>query len=115
MQGQLPEWPNKIPMLTNMTQVWDVLRGDRVGNLNGHENRVSCLGVSNDGMSLCTGSWDSFVSVMQQNIDMTCGLTYLRLESSKFGLGRRPIICHASALECLYKMLCSCAIAMREE
>lgn len=43
-------------------QVWDVLRGDRVGNLNGHENRVSCLGVSNDGMSLCTGSWDSTVS-----------------------------------------------------
>ena len=42
-------------------QVWDVLRGDRVGNLNGHENRVSCLGVSNDGMSLCTGSWDSTV------------------------------------------------------
>lgn len=44
-------------------QVWDVLRGDRVGNLNGHENRVSCLGVSNDGMSLCTGSWDSTVSL----------------------------------------------------
>ncbi len=45
-----------------LLQVWDVLRGDRVGNLNGHENRVSCLGVSNDGMSLCTGSWDSTVS-----------------------------------------------------
>ena len=28
----------------------------------GHENRVSCLGVSNDGISLCTGSWDAFVS-----------------------------------------------------
>ena len=27
----------------------------------GHENRVSCLGVSNDGISLCTGSWDSLV------------------------------------------------------
>ena len=40
-----------------------MLRGDRVGNLNGHENRVSCLGVSNDGMSLCTGSWDSTVSL----------------------------------------------------
>lgn len=44
-------------------KVWDVLRGDRVGNLNGHENRVSCLGVSNDGMSLCTGSWDSTLKV----------------------------------------------------
>ena len=42
-------------------QVWDVLRGERVGSLNGHENRVSCLGVSNDGISLCTGSWDSLV------------------------------------------------------
>ncbi|MCJ1268898.1 guanine nucleotide-binding protein subunit beta 1 [Lobaria immixta] len=44
-------------------KVWDVLRGDRVGSLNGHENRVSCLGVSNDGMSLCTGSWDSYLRV----------------------------------------------------
>ena len=43
-------------------KVWDVLRGERVGTLSGHENRVSCLGVSNDGISLCTGSWDSTVS-----------------------------------------------------
>lgn len=42
-------------------QVWDVLRGERVGVLSGHDNRVSCLGVSNDGISLCTGSWDSLV------------------------------------------------------
>jgi hypothetical protein len=33
-----------------------------VGTLQGHENRVSCLGVSNDAMSLCTGSWDAVVS-----------------------------------------------------
>ena len=44
-------------------QVWDTLRGEKVGSLNGHENRVSCLGVSNDGISLCTGSWDSLVSL----------------------------------------------------
>lgn len=37
-------------------------RGEKVGSLVGHENRVSCLGVSNDGISLCTGSWDAFVS-----------------------------------------------------
>ncbi|RMZ24390.1 hypothetical protein D0859_11554 [Hortaea werneckii] len=43
-------------------KVWDVLRGERVGTLQGHDNRVSCLGVSNDAMSLCTGSWDSMVS-----------------------------------------------------
>lgn len=42
-------------------QVWDVTRGEKVGSLVGHENRVSCLGVSNDGISLCTGSWDSTV------------------------------------------------------
>ena len=46
-----------------MFQVWDTLRGEKVGSLNGHENRVSCLGVSNDGISLCTGSWDSLVSL----------------------------------------------------
>lgn len=45
-------------------QVWDVLRGERVGTLQGHDNRVSCLGVSNDALSLCTGSWDSMVSNM---------------------------------------------------
>lgn len=39
-----------------------MLRGERVGTLQGHDNRVSCLGVSNDAMSLCTGSWDSMVS-----------------------------------------------------
>ncbi|CAG8381594.1 unnamed protein product [Penicillium salamii] len=44
-------------------KVWDVLRGDKIGSLSGHDNRVSCLGVSNDGISLCTGSWDSLLKV----------------------------------------------------
>lgn len=48
----------------DIIQVWDVLRGERVGTLQGHDNRVSCLGVSNDALSLCTGSWDSMVSLM---------------------------------------------------
>ncbi|OZJ02307.1 Guanine nucleotide-binding protein subunit beta [Bifiguratus adelaidae] len=43
--------------------VWDTLRGERVGVLDGHENRVSCLGVSSDGMALCTGSWDSTLKI----------------------------------------------------
>lgn len=43
--------------------VWDTLKGERVGVLTGHENRVSCLGVSSDGMALCTGSWDSTLKV----------------------------------------------------
>lgn len=50
--------------LTRSSQVWDVTRGEKVGSLVGHENRVSCLGVSNDGISLCTGSWDSLVSLL---------------------------------------------------
>lgn len=43
--------------------VWDTLRGERVGVLSAHENRVSCLGVSTDGMALCTGSWDNLLKV----------------------------------------------------
>lgn len=49
-----------------------MLRGEKVGSLNGHINRVSCLGVSNDGISLCTGSWDSLVSHLQKRaVEMT--------------------------------------------
>lgn len=43
--------------------VWDTLKGERVGVLSGHDNRVSCLGVSSDGMALCTGSWDTYLKV----------------------------------------------------
>jgi len=43
--------------------VWDTLHGKQVGCLAGHDNRVSCLGVANDGMALCTGSWDSFLKL----------------------------------------------------
>ncbi|KAI6180767.1 hypothetical protein M3Y98_00756500 [Aphelenchoides besseyi] len=31
--------------------------------LAGHDNRVSCLGVTEDGMAVCTGSWDSFLKI----------------------------------------------------
>ncbi|KAG8858708.1 guanine nucleotide-binding protein subunit beta 1 [Tulasnella sp. 330] len=43
--------------------VWDTLKGERVGVLTGHDNRISCLGVSSDGTALCTGSWDSTLKV----------------------------------------------------
>ena len=33
------------------------------GVLAAHENRVSCLGVTEDGMALCTGSWDSYLKI----------------------------------------------------
>jgi hypothetical protein len=41
--------------------VWDTLKGERIGVLSGHDNRISCLGVSGDGIALCTGSWDSLL------------------------------------------------------
>jgi guanine nucleotide-binding protein G(I)/G(S)/G(T) subunit beta-1 len=44
-------------------RVWDSLKGEMVGELSGHRNRVSCVGVSSDGMALCTGSWDTFLKV----------------------------------------------------
>lgn len=44
-------------------QVWDTLKGEKFNTLQGHENRVSCLGVSQDGMALCTGSWDSLLKI----------------------------------------------------
>jgi guanine nucleotide-binding protein G(I)/G(S)/G(T) subunit beta-1 len=43
--------------------VWDTMKGDRIGILNGHDNRVSCLGVSGNGNALCTGSWDSTLKI----------------------------------------------------
>ncbi|GAA6094372.1 guanine nucleotide-binding protein G(I)/G(S)/G(T) subunit beta-3a [Tachysurus ichikawai] len=43
--------------------IWDMLKAERVGTLSGHDNRVSCLGVTPDGMALCTGSWDSFLKI----------------------------------------------------
>uniref|UniRef100_A0A8W4FMS9 G protein subunit beta 1 n=1 Tax=Sus scrofa TaxID=9823 RepID=A0A8W4FMS9_PIG len=43
--------------------VWDALKADRAGVLAGHDNRVSCLGVTDDGMAVATGSWDSFLKI----------------------------------------------------
>lgn len=42
-------------------KVWDVIWGEKVGFFVGYENCVSCLGVFNDGISLCIGLWDVFV------------------------------------------------------
>lgn len=43
--------------------IWDSLKCERVGVLSGHDNRVSCLGVTSDGMAIATGSWDSFLKI----------------------------------------------------
>ncbi|EDW26673.1 GL18448 [Drosophila persimilis] len=43
--------------------VWDTMKAERSGILAGHDNRVSCLGVTENGMAVATGSWDSFLRV----------------------------------------------------
>ncbi|XP_064204041.1 guanine nucleotide-binding protein G(I)/G(S)/G(T) subunit beta-3-like [Anguilla rostrata] len=43
--------------------IWDTFKGEKVGVLSGHDNRVSCTGVPPDGMCVCTGSWDSFLKI----------------------------------------------------
>lgn len=73
--------------------MWDTLKGERVGVLAGHENRVSCLGVSQDGMALCTGSWDSMLKVgrliisrrLSNNTDLAIFITH-RFGHNQFGV-----------------------------
>jgi len=43
--------------------VWDTRHANYVEQLVGHDNRVSCLGVSSDGAALCTGSWDTLLKI----------------------------------------------------
>jgi len=43
--------------------VWDAQHGLLADQLIGHDNRVSCLGVSDDGKALCTGSWDTLLKI----------------------------------------------------
>lgn len=44
---------------------WDILGSTSKGQfvLSGHENRVSCVGVTPNGDALCTGSWDTSLRV----------------------------------------------------
>jgi len=43
--------------------VWETVTGRMSQQLVGHDNRVSCLGVSKNGQALCTGSWDTLLKV----------------------------------------------------
>ena len=48
-----------------MTLMWKKISADKVRMtlvLDGHQGWLG-LGVSNDGMALCTGSWDSFLKL----------------------------------------------------
>ncbi|XP_064461100.1 guanine nucleotide-binding protein subunit beta-2-like [Ornithodoros turicata] len=45
----------------NDVHVWDTLSTRRIGNLMGHESRVTALTISPDGAAIVSGSWDSTV------------------------------------------------------
>lgn len=42
---------------------WDLFTGTIAGQMQGHDARVSCVGVSHDGLAVCTGSWDTSLKV----------------------------------------------------
>jgi len=44
-------------------QIFDTLQGNYLWSLEGHNNRVSCLGVNINGTALCTGSWDCLLKI----------------------------------------------------
>eukprot|EP01156_Anaeramoeba_ignava_P014174 Anaeramoba_ignava/a608412_333.p1 GENE.a608412_333~~a608412_333.p1 ORF type:complete len:345 (-),score=102.55 a608412_333:1074-2108(-) len=43
--------------------MWDTLKGKEISVLKHHGDRVSCLGVTKDGLALCTGSWDKELKI----------------------------------------------------
>lgn len=43
--------------------MWDILKVQHNGILSGHENRITSLSVSPNGMAMCTSSWDNFLRV----------------------------------------------------
>lgn len=43
--------------------VWDMLKAEIVGKLEGHSNRESGVRASPDGLAVCTGSWDSTMKI----------------------------------------------------
>ncbi len=50
-------------VVTQFFFVCFVFLSPSAGVLAGHDNRVSCLGVTEDGMAVATGSWDSFLKI----------------------------------------------------
>eukprot|EP00300_Choanocystis_sp_HF-7_P036449 c52296_g1_i1.p1 GENE.c52296_g1_i1~~c52296_g1_i1.p1 ORF type:complete len:345 (-),score=56.98 c52296_g1_i1:125-1159(-) len=43
--------------------MWDTLKQTKIFSMVGHDNRVSCIGLPEDGAAVCTGSWDSFLKI----------------------------------------------------
>jgi len=47
----------------SVVHVWDTLLAQKIHALDGHEERVSCVSVSPDGLALCTASWDTTMKI----------------------------------------------------
>lgn len=47
----------------NNIHVWDSLKTTHNGTLGGHENRVTSISMSPNGMALASSSWDQMVRV----------------------------------------------------
>ncbi|XP_037075823.1 guanine nucleotide-binding protein subunit beta-2-like [Pollicipes pollicipes] len=47
----------------NTVHVWDTMKAQHVGNLAGHESRITSLSVADSGIGFCTTSWDTTVRV----------------------------------------------------
>lgn len=43
--------------------IWDTLKGEIVGSLQGHENKVNKVKSSNNGLGILTGSWDETIKL----------------------------------------------------
>ncbi|ETO23892.1 Guanine nucleotide-binding protein beta subunit [Reticulomyxa filosa] len=62
--------------------VWDTIHGTQLQKLCGHQNRVSCLGVTADGQALATGSWDTLLKVNLKNKAILSTLDFELVEVS---------------------------------
>ena len=49
--------------------IWDSLHAERAGVLSGHDKRVSCLGVTEDGRMVGTGAWDTHIVIWSPDSD----------------------------------------------
>ncbi|XP_066943984.1 guanine nucleotide-binding protein subunit beta-2 [Macrobrachium rosenbergii] len=47
----------------NCIHLWDTMKGNHMGTLQGHENRITSLAVSESGLAFATCSWDMSVRV----------------------------------------------------
>ena len=46
-----------------LIRVSDAFTGDKIGQLKGHTDQVSCLSTSHDGTAIASGAWDNSVKV----------------------------------------------------